>query len=93
MAQLNQRTSEEIGATVKKFVVNNFLFGKAPEDFSDDDSFIERGIIDSTGILELIGFLERTYSIQITDDEMIPENLDSLSRVVKFIDKKMNNNV
>jgi len=90
MAQPKQSTNKGIGATVKQFVVDNFLFGKDPEGFYDDDSFLERGIIDSTGVLELIGFIERTYSIRINDDEMLPENLDSLNRVVKFVNKKMN---
>ena len=55
----------------------------------DDDSFMENGILDSTGILELIGFLEETFRISVADEEMIPENLDSLGNIVRYLKAKM----
>ena len=73
--------------TVHEFIVENFLFGDG-EQLTNEISFLDSGIIDSTGILELITFLEETYSITIEDDELIPENLDSLNNVVKFIGQK-----
>ena len=72
---------------VRKFVVDNFLFGDAGS-LGDDTSFMEGGIIDSTGILELIAFLEKTCGIRIEDGELVPENLDSLARVARFIERK-----
>jgi len=75
--------------TVRNFVVENFLFGDG-ELLREDTSFLEGGIIDSTGILELIMFLEETYSIKIEDDEIIPENLDNLQSVARFIERKLN---
>ena len=66
----------------------NFLFGNESKAFSDEDSFMEKGIIDSTGILELIEFVEEQYEIKIEDDELIPENLDSLNNLSAFILKK-----
>ena len=75
---------------LRAFIVENFLFGdeSAPFAFSDDDSFQERGIVDSTGILELVCHLQEKYAIDIADDELVPDNLDSLSKVAHFIDRK-----
>jgi acyl carrier protein len=72
---------------LRSFVVDNYLFGQKIE-FSDDDSLQETGIIDSTGVLELIAFLEETYRVSIADDEILPENLDSINRLVRFLEKK-----
>ena len=74
---------------LKTFVVDNFLFGQANGWLSDETSFLESGIIDSTGLLELIGFVERRYGIRLDDEELIPENLDSLTRLTQFIDRKL----
>ena len=75
---------------LRSFIVENFLFGEesAPFAFSDDDSFQERGIVDSTGILELVCHLQERYAIEIHDDELVPDNLDSLTRVARFIERK-----
>ncbi len=70
--------------TIRKFVIDNYLFGEEGT-LSDEDSFMETGIIDSTGILELVKFLESTYTIKVTDEELIPDNLDSVSKIVSFI--------
>mgnify|MGYP001608714619 FL=1 len=72
---------------VRDFVVKNFLFGDG-ESLKDDTSFIEEGIIDSTGILELIMFLEETYRIEIKDSELVPDNMDSLQNIARFVQKK-----
>ena len=75
---------------LRKFIVDNFLFGDESERFAfaDDDSFQERGIVDSTGILELIAHLEKRYGIVFADDELVPDNLDSVARVARFVDHK-----
>ena len=75
-------------STIQNFVVENFLFGDG-NNLNHNTSFLESGIIDSTGILELITFLEETYKIKIEDDELIPENLDSIDNVVHFLGRKM----
>ena len=77
--------------TVQNFIVDTFLFGDN-EKLKEDTSFLESGIIDSTGILELVTFLEEAYKISINDDELIPENLDSLKNVARFLEKKINGN-
>jgi len=77
--------------TVRDFVVQNFLFGDGKL-LQDNTSFLGQGIIDSTGILELVLFLEQTYTIKIEDEELIPENLDSLINVARFIERKLSSN-
>ncbi|TKJ38346.1 MAG: acyl carrier protein [Planctomycetes bacterium B3_Pla] len=73
---------------VREFVVENFLFGDG-ESLKDDTSFMEEGIIDSTGILELVFFLEETFSINVEDDELVPDNMDSLANISGFINRKL----
>lgn len=74
---------------IRDYIVQNFLFGDTDTVFSDDDSFMEKGILDSTGILDLILFVEKTFNIKIEDDEIVPANLDSLTHLDKFISQKV----
>jgi acyl carrier protein len=74
--------------TVKDFVVENFLYGEDSM-LKEDTSFLEEGIIDSTGILELIAFLEETYGLTIRDEEYVPENFDTLGNVARFLERKL----
>jgi acyl carrier protein len=73
--------------TIKTFIVNNFTFGDETM-VTDTDSFLETGIIDSTGILELVDFLEKEFNITIDDDELIPENLESIEKIEIFLQRK-----
>lgn len=73
---------------VRAFVVSNFLLGKG-DALTDDASFLDLGIIDSTGMLELVSYLEQTYEIEITDDELNPDNLDSISKIGEYLSKKL----
>ena len=75
---------------IREFIVENFLFG-SDEGLTDDASFLEEGIIDSTGVLELVNYLEEEFSITIDDEELIPENLDSINNVMTYLVKKLNN--
>jgi acyl carrier protein len=68
--------------------MENFLLGDDLRTLPGDASLIEAGIIDSTGVLELVGFLERTYGLRIADHELVPENLDSIDRVVRVGESK-----
>ena len=77
----------EIAETMRQFIIENFLFGE-DESLQKDTSFLENGIIDSTGILELVAFLEETYEITVEDEELVPENLDSIGNVVQYLEKK-----
>ena len=73
---------------IKTFIVENFLFG-SEDGLEDKTSFLEEGIIDSTGILELVTFLEEEFSITIEDEELVPENLDSIINVTAFLERKI----
>jgi acyl carrier protein len=74
--------------TIREFIKSNFLFGSNDTKFSDDDSFFETGIIDSTGMLELVSFVENEFGIEVADMDLIPENLDSVNKLAGFIDRK-----
>jgi acyl carrier protein len=76
---------------IRAFVVDNFLFGDGSY-LKDDTSFLEERVIDSTGILQIISFLEEEFAIKINDDEILPENLDSLSNITVFLNKKLSQN-
>jgi len=78
----------DIKQSVRTFITKNFYIAD-PTALTDDISFLDKGIIDSTSILELTAFLEETFNIQILDDELVPENLDSLSAVETFVKRKL----
>ena len=73
---------------VREFIVENFLFGQ-DDGFANDASFLERGIIDSTGVLELVDYIEEVHGVKVEDDELVPENLDSVASVATFLEKKL----
>jgi acyl carrier protein len=72
---------------IRDFIIENFLFGET-NGLEDDTSFLENGIIDSTGILELVTYLEDTFGIEVEDEELVPENLDSIANVVQYLTTK-----
>jgi len=82
--------NEKIEEQVRGFITNNFLLGASAYNLKVDDSFFEKGIIDSTGVLELVSFIEETFDIKVTNEELIPDNLDSLNKIVPFIKRKKN---
>jgi acyl carrier protein len=73
---------------IRNYIVDNFLFGEAGS-LDDDTSFLTNGVVDSTGILELIMFLEETYRIKVQPEEMVAANFDSVNRVVQFLTRKL----
>lgn len=77
----------DIAARIRAFVVTNFLFGK-DNGLADDASFLEQGIIDSTGVMELVAHLEKEYGIKVEDAELVPDNLDSVRAVAAFVAQK-----
>jgi acyl carrier protein len=88
MRELEQDTSR-LELQIRGFIIENFLFGETDCLLSNVDSFLDQGIIDSTGVLELVMFLETTYGISILDDEIVPANLDSINNVIRFIHRKI----
>ena len=77
----------ELKDTIRSFVVENFLFGNN-ENLEDNTSFLDEGIIDSTGILELVSYLEEEFSITVEDEDLVPENLDSINNVTAYLQSK-----
>ena len=75
---------------IRTFIIENYLFGD-DEGLEDGTSFLDEGIIDSTGILELIDFISEEFNITVEDEELIPENLDSINNVVTYIGGKISN--
>ena len=73
---------------VRTYVIKNFLYSDPQRELTDDQSFINSGIIDSTCVLELVSFIENTFSIQVEDEDLIPENLDSIGKVASFVLRK-----
>lgn len=78
----------DIATELRRFLANKFLLGEDGA-YSDDDSLVDAGIIDSMGVLELIAHLEELYRIKVDDVELVPENLDSISRICAFLEKKI----
>lgn len=79
----------DIKDKVLDYIVDNFLMGDGAGAIKDDTSFLDIGIIDSTGVIELVAFLEKTYDIRVEDEEMVPDNLDSLNNIERYVHRKM----
>ncbi|KAB2887911.1 MAG: acyl carrier protein [Desulfobulbaceae bacterium] len=73
---------------IRAFIINNFLFDSEENTLENDASFLEQGIIDSTGVLELVEWLEDTFAMKVEDDELIPDNLDSVDQLAQFVARK-----
>lgn len=77
----------DVKLLLKDFFKNNFMV-ELDGSFGDEDSFLENGIIDSTGVLELVMFLEENFNIKVADEELLPENLDSFNNIYKYLKTK-----
>ena len=86
---MSQQTAADVVADVRGYIVERFLFGQGGDSISNTDSFLESGIVDSTGVLELVMFLEQRFGIKVNDDELVPDNLDSIDKVAGFIGRKL----
>jgi acyl carrier protein len=73
---------------IRKFILSSFLFSDDELLLENGDSLLERGILDSTGVLELVAFLEEEFGATVADDELVPENLDSVSNILAFLERK-----
>ena len=77
-----------VAEQVQKYILENILFSQDTSQLPMDDSFLEKGIIDSTGMLEVIFFLEETFQVKVADDEMVPANLDSVNKIAAYVARK-----
>lgn len=80
--------TQTVESQVRAYVVDHFLFGQGGEKLGSEDSFLEKGLIDSTGVLEVVMFLEERFGIKVQDEELVPENLDSVGRIARFVERK-----
>ena len=80
--------SESIEPVVRKFIADSFMYREGLSSLNDDESLLEKGLVDSTGVLELVFFLEEKFGVKVNDDEVLPENLDSINRISGFIRRK-----
>lgn len=81
---------ETVRKEIRDFIEETFLFGDDKDTFKETDSFMQNGIVDSTGILEVTSFIEEEFDITIESDEMTPANLDSIENLVNFVTNKVN---
>lgn len=80
--------SEAIRNDIRTFIIDNFLFGDESQPLPDDLSLIDNDLVDSTGILELVGFLEEHFEVKIEDADIVPANLDTIGKIVAFVGRK-----
>jgi acyl carrier protein len=78
----------EVKKQIRDFILQNALSGSTGINLDDEDSFLEKEIIDSTGVLELVSFVEERFGIEVNDDELIPDNFDSVSKLNEYVTKK-----
>lgn len=88
METISELTEEKIRTKVDEFIVENFLFGDDSRKPGSDDSLLNTGVIDSTGVLELIEFLEQSFGIEVKENETVPQNLDSIGNIVRYVRQK-----
>jgi acyl carrier protein len=78
----------DIAQRVRTFLVDSFLLGD-DDGFANDESLLDSGIVDSTGVMEVVSFLEESFAIAVDDDELVAENLDSVDRLAAFVQRKL----
>ena len=78
----------DIKHNITSYIEKNFLFGLSDKSFNDNDSFLDKGIIDSTGILEIVSYVEEKFGMEVKDEELIPDNFDSINKLVRYIERK-----
>ena len=77
-----------VEAQIRHYILENFLFTSDERKLKNTDSFLEEGIVDSTGILELLMFIEETFGFEVEDEELLPDNFDSVERLTRYVESK-----
>ncbi len=78
----------DTNTTIKEFIEKSFLYKKDKKNVSSDEPLLDSGLIDSTAIFELVGFVERQFNIEVTDEDIVPENFETINQIVQFVDGK-----
>jgi acyl carrier protein len=84
----NDSATDGIASRIRNFLVDSFLLGD-DDGFGDDDSLLDGGIVDSTGVMEVVTFLEESFGITVDDDELVADNLDSVTALSGFVQRKL----
>ena len=79
----------QIEPQIRQYLAENFLFSNNGYELADEASFLEEGIVDSTGVLELVMFVEETFGITVQDEELVPQNFDSVSQLAAYVRRKL----
>ncbi len=74
---------------IKQYIAENYLFSNNGFNLDDDESFLEAGVVDSLGVVELVSFVEETYDIEVPDDDIVPDNFDSVNNLTHYIASRM----
>jgi acyl carrier protein len=82
------KNEHQLRSEIRQFVLDDLLLGDTASMLDDDESFLETGTIDSSGVLEVVMFLEHNFQLKVQDRELVPENLDSVNRLVQFVMRK-----
>jgi len=75
---------------IKKYIAENFLFSNNGFTLDDDESFLEAGVVDSLGVVELVSFVEENFNVQVPDDDIVPDNFDSVDNLAAYIARRTN---
>ena len=78
----------EIEAQVRKYILENFMYSDDQSRLTSELSLIDNGIVDSTGVLELVGFIEETFGFKVDDADLVPDNFDSLAKMTAYIERR-----
>ena len=87
---MEKQANQEIESTIRSFIDSNLLFGNDELNYSDDSSLLSEGIVDSLGAVDLVAFLQKRYKIKIGQQEVRPDNLDSVAKIAAFVRRKTN---
>lgn len=80
----------EVKEQIKQYIAENFLFSSNGFSLDEDESFLEAGVVDSLGVVELVAFVEETYGIDVPDDDIVPDNFDSVDNLAAYIARRAN---
>lgn len=78
----------DVKESIRRYVAENFLFSDNGFELDNDESFLEAGVVDSLGVLELVTFVEENFDVQVADEEIVPDNFDSVNRLADYIGRK-----
>jgi acyl carrier protein len=81
--------ANELQQRIQRFILENYLFTDDPATLPPDESLLKQGIVDSTGMMQIIAFIEQELGVPVADHEMIPENLESVSKIARFVESKL----